>query len=455
MKFLNKIENDKFDIEKGHKHDGVDSPLLRDIDRKTFPEEVDYTSTKTLKSFDAYLYCCKFVNGLYIACDSSTLYKSVDGVNFEVIERGFSTIVDVTYANGVYVLIASKKIFYSYDLETFTQASITISQPIYNVIYAFGKFLVTGRNSAYYSANGISWSSATVQQYTYTTDLELPFYANEKVIACVNNMAGKFYTTTNGTSWTLNNVSSGVANEPWIRTMAYGNGIYVAANYKSHVYVSPDLTNWTKVTTSFVDSILTISFQGGNFIATGSSGGFYTSKDGMTWTRKFSSLTTKSLEILGEANGELLFWERSFSPNNTKIYETNSSKLSTYETVENLKEKVGELEYDGPVEIWSGTASANDDITFSQNVYNFRFLIVRLGGGVTYIPCPVMKGVSTAIRGTNSYNNGTYTELYSFRGTLSDGLTMKVNSLLVQLIKTTGVSNSTAYTTVTKIYGMK
>jgi hypothetical protein len=105
-----------------------------------------------------------------------------------------------------------------------------------------------------------------------------------------------------GSVWTQQTSSFGTTD---IRSVAYGNELFVAVGSSGTLATSSNGTSWTQQTSSFgTTNILGVAYGNGLWIAVGESGKLATSSDGTSWTQQTSSFSTN---ILGVAYGNELF----------------------------------------------------------------------------------------------------------------------------------------------------
>ncbi len=79
-----------------------------------------------------------------------------------------------------------------------------------------------------------------------------------------------------------------------LKTVAYGNGVYVAAGLYGTLVYSTDGLSWTKQKSGTIQNLNKVTFGSGLFVCVGNSGTIISSPDGVNWTNQ-SSGTNKSL----------------------------------------------------------------------------------------------------------------------------------------------------------------
>lgn len=131
------------------------------------------------------------------------------------------------YGNGKFVAVDSyrSKAMYSSDGNVWTEVSIPGNHGWYGVTYGNGKFVAVGDRYVAYSADAISWFSLSV---------ETPSSA------------------------------------PFLRSVAFGGGMFVAVGSAGETVHSVDAQNWTEVATPYSLNFKGIAYGNGKFIAVGS-----------------------------------------------------------------------------------------------------------------------------------------------------------------------------------------
>lgn len=108
--------------------------------------------------------------------------------------------------------------------------------------------------------------------------------------------------------------------------LAYGNSSYLVtgagsgANFHVYMATSPDLSNWSTVT-SPPDAMKALEFLNGTFFAGGTV--LATSPDGLNWTQRFSSVTNEEFVDFTYGNGIYV----AISSQTTGFYDQNSSHI--------------------------------------------------------------------------------------------------------------------------------
>ena len=108
-------------------------------------------------------------------------------------------------------------------------------------------------------------------------------------------------TTNTGTTWTTVTSNFGTTT---IRSIAYGNGLWIAGGFSGQIRTSTNGSTWTTVTSNFGTSdIRSISYGNNLWVAVGVSGQMRTSTNGSTWTTVTSNFGTTNIFTVGYGNG--------------------------------------------------------------------------------------------------------------------------------------------------------
>jgi hypothetical protein len=69
-----------------------------------------------------------------------------------------------------------------------------------------------------------------------------------------------------------------------VRSIAFGNGIFVAVGKAGTILISSNATSWTPTAIDSADSLLCVRYAAERFVAVGAFGAIWSSPDGRTWT---------------------------------------------------------------------------------------------------------------------------------------------------------------------------
>lgn len=145
------------------------------------------------------------------------------------------------------------------------------------VAYGNGMFVVGGSNGYVTTSTdeGTTWS--TPKQLEGSDPWSDAIYANGSFMMLSNK--GYVATSTDGITWSVTRPST----EMYWRSLAYGNGIYVAVGLdRGWIMTSSDGKTWTKKQVGSM-TWKGVAYGNGRFIIINSDGYFSTSTDGVTW----------------------------------------------------------------------------------------------------------------------------------------------------------------------------
>src|SRR6266404_9134422 len=114
--------------------------------------------------------------------------------------------------------------------------------------------------------------------------------------------------SSDGQEWTL------VAQSqfPWLHSVIYGGGLFVAGGDSGAILTSTNGLDWTAQTSGNTSSLLAVAYNpqyylsgGPPYLAVGADGVNLTSSDGTAWTVR-TNFTSETLRAVAANNGELL-----------------------------------------------------------------------------------------------------------------------------------------------------
>jgi hypothetical protein len=143
-----------------------------------------------------------------------------------------------------------------------------------------------------------------------------------KISWLFGNSSGKLYTSTNGVTWVTSslvptgnftdNINTGITwttvNSTFggtIRTVGYGNDLWVISGDAGYSHVSTDTVSWVSKDTSFAGNIIrSIAYGNGLWVAVGHQSFISTSTNALTWiTQNSNSGTTTIFSSISYGNG--------------------------------------------------------------------------------------------------------------------------------------------------------
>jgi hypothetical protein len=90
---------------------------------------------------------------------------------------------------------------------------------------------------------------------------------------------GNLLTSANGVNWSSQSIDQGV----WLVSITYGNGTWVVVGDKGTILVSPDLKTWVHATSATSNKLNGVLYDGTIWVAAGEAGTIVTSLDSVNW----------------------------------------------------------------------------------------------------------------------------------------------------------------------------
>ena len=237
-----------------------------------------------------------YVNGTFIATGGnqvetlsrpSTLVTSQDGRAWVRREPGTTNwLAGATYGNGRYVAVGTNgAIVTSTDTTNWSAATSPTTAQLNAVAYGAGQFVAVGGTATaatiVSSSDGLNWN---LQSAPWNTLYAIIFAQNQFVAVGQTNSSSKLstiLTSPDGLNWT----AEVAATTNSLRTLAFGNGLYLAAGDRGQMGVSSDGINWTNVSLNNTLSWRMSAYGGGQFVLGQQSPlGWATSSNGVNWT---------------------------------------------------------------------------------------------------------------------------------------------------------------------------
>jgi len=154
----------------------------------------------------------------------------------------------------------------------------------YNVAYGNNVFVSVATDSIKYSSDGITWTPSATLPLSGKNWWGLAFGGGMFVTGSSNGASGAYImSSTDGINWTQRKVTS-----DGIRSIAYGNGYFVAVGMNGYGYYSSDGTNWTTVSGACTYYCNGVAYGNGKFIGVSNFSNNYpariSSDNGVSWT---------------------------------------------------------------------------------------------------------------------------------------------------------------------------
>lgn len=237
-------------------------------------------------------------NGLYVVgttMANHTYITSTDAITWT--QRALPSNIfvsgwNITFGNGRFIAISRGGHigFHSTDAVNWTSTNITEVGDYRSLSFDGSRFIATRESSSSFirSTDGITWAAPTVTSggalpgELYITSIA---YQNSRLVVTAPDARRYVATSTNGSSWSLDNLPSGVGIPVGV---AGGNGIFVIPMSGSACFTSTDGLAWTQRTTplslSTTDFESSVIFSEGFFTVASRTRGVMRSTDGITWT---------------------------------------------------------------------------------------------------------------------------------------------------------------------------
>jgi len=186
-------------------------------------------------------------NGVYVAVGSQGLVmNSPDGVNWTIVNAGTSwNITDVTFGNNKFVAVGSDEgslCMTSTDGQNWNV--VNYGSPIgdidaTSVTYGNGLFVTVGQCGKAWSTDAVTWHpSSSLSPLSSVT------YGNGVFVAVGQDPTGAaaIYTSANGTTWSAASIPPGGY---YFTDVTFGGGNFVATRAMYKICTSPDGISWT------------------------------------------------------------------------------------------------------------------------------------------------------------------------------------------------------------------
>lgn len=270
-------------------------------------------------------------NGLYVACNSTgnvtngVIYSS-DGISWSLSASlpttkywscvGYGTPGGTPrFVIAAYGDPANHAPIWSDDGVNWTIGGNTYGD-FHGITYGDNKYVIVGPNVAAYSADGKTWTQATVSARSWREVV----YTGTQFVAI--SLTGQAMYSTDAVTWT--ETTSGIPSSGSYYGLAYGNGTLVAVDIGGGViYSTDDGLNWTSTTPPEANAWRGVSFGAGAFYATAGGGTNRTmwSLDGINWNAQPSADDSKEWVDITYGDGKFVAVSETGSSNDRVMYQ--------------------------------------------------------------------------------------------------------------------------------------
>lgn len=275
-------------------------------------------------------------------------------------------------------------------------------------IFANGQFLVFSRTNGYVSADGINWTARTIGT-AQVADIACTTSSPTIYLIGGHNINGFISASTDTIHWStrtipVNNYS---LNATSVRSLAYGNNLYVGGGRLGYIITSTNSIEWTvrtapvqvdgltpNTTETVIKSIEYIdnSFMAIGQGANGSLGQILSSTDGINWFKTYNTSSTGTLKDI------------SYHPIQKRVIVSGSP---TGIAPEILTCDVGKIDWSRPKGIIEYTTPGTYAFKEAVNAQHMYVEVIGAGGGgAAGIPFPTVQASTASYVSAGAGGNG-------------------------------------------------
>jgi len=255
------------------------------------PDGITWTTQSNV--CDCVLTSVTYGNGTFAAVGiANSIYTSADGVMWtpHLPDVGYGVGQSIAYGNGTFVVSGGRLVGTSVVPGVWQSSNgvdwVRVSGAglgVGGLVYGGGTFLAWDTTAAETSSDGVTW---TTNALPAGLSLGRVAFGNGVFVGVAPGSIGR---SPNGIDWTK--VPVPAADRGFISTAsAYGAGRYVLVGGwplnggEGSVVISPDGTNFSRITDSAIPALGAVTYAAGQFVAVGYNGGMVRSADGTTWS---------------------------------------------------------------------------------------------------------------------------------------------------------------------------
>ncbi len=231
-------------------------------------------------------------------CYGTIIISTNNGETFQKLEVPTTNNLNgIAYGNGIYVAIGDNGTILKSEngMEwNCISSSITINLAV--VRYLNNSFVSVGENGVVaISSNGTDWAVSYCG--SNNPSLRDVAYGNGIYIVSGNESYGVIYSSSNGVDWN----NEFITNNVYFSGATFGNNLFMIAGTQGTILSSSNGQDWAlcqQSNISYSFSCITYDAHNGAYIAGGSSGKVLYSFDGTNWTLKYTGYSTWYYDIL-------------------------------------------------------------------------------------------------------------------------------------------------------------
>lgn len=282
------------------------------------PDAVTWQPGTTPSTGLGALYAVAFGQGRFVAVGIGGVSTSADGKTWTQLVQNVGSMTSVAYANGRFVA-AGNSLLTSVDGLTWTKARAlpTFFSAIGND--GQGKWVVVAsplfeQTRVYSSTDGLAWTDTTLGQNPYITSV---VHDGQRFVAIGSNSYAfaqndaSQWVSTDGLTWTPVRYASDqpLTRETHLGTVIHAEGRYLAAGNYGDLFESVDAVRWFSIPPEMPSNVRSVAYGNGRFVAVGYTNRrafAQTSVDGVNWTNVFTGAAARSFDAVAYGNGRFV-----------------------------------------------------------------------------------------------------------------------------------------------------